>query len=83
MSFSIRVCVHGGMLAQVWRCPQCHDSPLCAHILLLDRHTGYLAHLDAHLNVSELQTKVLPQDSYSGSTLARPSLREQLDQEGY
>lgn len=75
---STHVCV---VVAWVWVCPPFHDLPLCAHILLLNWHTGHLSQPDAHLDVSELQTKVFPQDGHSGPPLARTRLREQLDQQ--
>lgn len=62
-------------------CIQFRGVPLRAHVLLLNGHAGHLAQSDAHLDVSELQTKVLPQDGHPGSPLARPRLREQLDQQ--
>lgn len=52
--------------------------PLCTHILLLNRHTGHLAQPHTHLDVSKLQTQVLPKDGHPGSALARPCFREQL-----
>lgn len=54
--------------------------PFCAHVLVLYGHTRHLPHPDAHLDVSELQTQVFAQDGQPGAPLARPSLREQLDQ---
>lgn len=74
------VCLPTGVCACVWVCPLPINLPLCAHILLLNGHTGHFAQPDAHLDVSELQAQVLPQDGHPGSPLARPRLREQLEQ---
>ena len=63
----------------LYLCPLFLHLPLSTHVLLLNRHTGHLAQPDAHLNVSEVQTQVLPQDGHPGSPLARPRLREQLE----
>lgn len=57
------------------------DSPLCADVLLLDWHAGHLPQPHPHLDVSELQAQVLPQDGDSGSSLPRTRLWEQLEEE--
>lgn len=56
-------------------------SPLCADVLLLDRHAGHLPQPHPHLDVPELQAQVLPQNGDSGSPLTRTRLREQLREE--
>lgn len=82
LSVHVGVCLIIDMCATcVWVCPLFLNLPLCTHILLLNRHTRHLAQPDAYLDVSELQTKVLPQNGHPGSPLARPRLREQLDQQ--
>lgn len=52
------------------------NLPLGAHILLLDGNTRDPPNPDAHLDVSELQTKIFSQDGHPGSTLTWPSLWE-------
>lgn len=61
--------------------PSPQDSPLCADVLLLDRHAGHLPQPDPHLDVPELQAQVLPQDGDSGSPLPWARLWEQLDED--
>lgn len=56
-------------------------SPLCADVLLLHWHAGHLPQPHTHLDVSELQAQVLPQDGDSGSPLPRTRLWEQLEEE--
>lgn len=78
---SLYQCVHTlCVLAWIWVHPLFLPLPLCAHILVLNRHTGHLAQPDAHLDVLEQQAQVFTQNGDPGSPLARPSLREQLKQ---
>lgn len=56
-------------------------SPLRADVLLLHWHAGHLPQPHPHLDVSELQAQVLPQDGDSGSPLPRTRLWEQLEEE--